>query len=752
MSMDFNFTLDSSRFNAQDIALDTTALSDGTHVLTVTDGTNSISRTFVADNTPPVISTDLADNFTLKGEVKINAAITDATSGVASESSTLDGQAIQLPDDVWSGDLETGTHTLVFTATDNAGNTSTKTIQFTVDPEDPDSPSDAGPASGSQVQGTSAVLSANVTDPSADPMQVSFYQGYQYTPSDGSFTGFQNAVESEPPATAAVDGEASLSQADYDLISSDDGQFLTTQSTELPYQRYEVTVSPQISNNDTIQLYWKGKSIAGRRVTLYAWNVTDQKWETIDYKIAGDDEFTLSGNVKKGDYVQNDKVDMLVEDPENTDTSSQQTGTSDGGIFRFAWMTDTQYYAASYPQIFNSEVQYILDRRTADNLQYVIHTGDIVDNSSEQYQWTAANKFISLLDAAGMPYGLLAGNHDVGQLNGDYSSYDQYFGESRYSGNSWYGGSYQDNRGHYDLISADGNDFIIVYMGWGIGQSEYDWMNQVLQSYPDRKAILCFHDYLYTNGLRDAVGEGIYQNVVLKNPNVFLTLNGHYHGAARLADQIDDNGDGIPDRTVYQILADYQAGPEGGDGFIRYLTFDTNNNTLHFSTYSPYLDKENFFDNSDSNKDQYGYQDDFTLPIDLTPTQKMVATDCVAVNVYTQNLIGENTNVPSGTVTSMTWNNLDPNTKYFWYVNVNDNYHGSVTSDIWNLLSGTQDVVVPDDGNNGNPESPVNTASTASNPATGDSSTLDVKLLFLAGTAACFALYLRRKKQEHLSD
>ena len=99
------------------------------------------------------------------------------------------------------------------------------------------------------------------------------------------------------------------------------------------------------------------------------------------------------------------------------------------------------------------------------------------------------------LDVAKFPYGVLAGNHDVGHLNGDYSNYTQYFGENRYLSNPWYGGSYKNNRGHYDLISVDGIDFIMLYMGWGIGDEEIQWMNDVLAQYPERKAILNFHEY-----------------------------------------------------------------------------------------------------------------------------------------------------------------------------------------------------------------------------------------------------------------
>lgn len=58
---------------------------------------------------------------------------------------------------------------------------------------------------------------------------------------------------------------------------------------------------------------------------------------------------------------------------------------------------------------------------------------------------------------------------------------------NRFKSQNTYGESYKNNKGHYDLISEGGQDFIIVYMSWNIYQEEIDWMNQVLQQYSDRK-------------------------------------------------------------------------------------------------------------------------------------------------------------------------------------------------------------------------------------------------------------------------
>lgn len=73
----------------------------------------------------------------------------------------------------------------------------------------------------------------------------------------------------------------------------------------------------------------------------------------------------------------------------------------------------------------------------------------------------------------------------------------------------------------------------MIYMGWGITEQEIDWINQVLKRYPDRTAILCFHEYLLVSGNRSPIGETIYRKVVKPNRNVAMVLSGHYHNAMK---------------------------------------------------------------------------------------------------------------------------------------------------------------------------------------------------------------------------
>lgn len=433
------------------------------------------------------------------------------------------------------------------------------------------------------------------------------------------------AVKNTTPALQNIlreNGEKELSSDEYKIIDSKDNKYVEEKSTDIPYVNFTIKIDDSVDDLSKVKVNWTGHASNGNKVYMYAWNVKNSLWDKLcENNVQDDGDFTLSSELVKGDYNDNNNIHVKV-----------LSDAQDNDNFTFAWMTDTQFYAQSYPDIFNTDVNYILNNKEKENIKYVIHTGDIINNSEQEYQWKNADSSLEAFDTASMPYGVLAGNHDVVYNSVvDYSQYKKYFGENRYKNKWWYGASYEDNKGHYDLISEDGNDFIILYMGWDIGEKEYKWMNEVLSKNKDKKAILCFHKYLGTDGKRDDIGEGIYDNVILKNSNVFMVLCGHYYGASNRVDEIDDNKDGIPDRKVYQILSDYQGGDNGGNGYIRLMSFDEKNGTVNTKTYSPKLDDYNFYDNNDSERNSLGYKDEFTIPLKLNKSTKVLATDYFSV-------------------------------------------------------------------------------------------------------------------------
>ncbi|WP_158560834.1 lamin tail domain-containing protein [Paenibacillus contaminans] len=685
--VDFGFTIPDGKFNSKAFMWDTKLVAEGPHTVKIADPTQQPAgeeiATIMVDNTAPVIIPSLVEGGEYKGPIVIDAQVTDAIAGVGSIEATLDGEAILLPLQTSSALLAPGNHTLVVKSTDKAGNKAEAAVQFRVAEEMPHKPQLVSPKAGKSISGTAAALQVKVTDPTGDAMDVSFYQGFHYDANDrASVKAYANAVDSEPPQQQSPDGEAAFSDEEYRKVQALDNDYLVSDSmTQFPYQRFEVKLDQAVDETDDVELIWKGKSLDGRKVTMYAWNLKEGRWIAIDHRVAGTEDFTLQGHVKTADYAIGQTINVMVQD--------EIPSSPDQYDYTFVWMSDTQYYSESYPHIYRKEVEWIKDNKDNMNIKYVFHTGDIVDKSYQEFQWINADTQMKVLDEANIPYGVLAGNHDVNHKDEDYTKYSQYFGEERFKDKPYYGDSYKNNRGHYDLISTGGNDYIMLYMGWGITDEDLAWMDKVLKDYPDRKAFLNFHEYLLVSGNRSPIANSIYEKVVLPNPNVIAVLSGHYHDSEMMADEIDDNGDGKTDRTVYQMLADYQGGPEGGQGYMRLLHFDVKNNKIIVNTYSPYMNDYNFYDT-----DQYPGKDEFTIDVDLQPKLKRVATDYFAVNVYTDKSVGQAAQTASGAVASANWTGLAAGKKFEWYAIAADGFDGAARSDIWSFIAG-------DGGSNG---------------------------------------------------
>ncbi|SFA83565.1 Lamin Tail Domain [Lentibacillus halodurans] len=675
---DFTFTLEQEKFASAAYLFDTTAVEDGDHEIRAVLDDEDVTTTVITDNTAPVITPSVKGGKEYKGDLTIDADVQDANE-VQDASAELDGNPISLPYETSSALLAPGEHEAVFTAEDAAGNVRKTDVTFSVVEEHPGLPD----WQENKPDSTSADLSVRLNDPTEDAMDVGFYQGYQYTAEDTENLRIsQNMTKTEPPQTKDPEDATMLTEYERSQLLQEDGEkFATESNTAFPYHRFDVTVDENVDPEDEIEVVWDGSSIEGRKVTMYAWNYTSGEWVELTSTIAGAEEFQLIGSVTGADYLQDGKVSVIVQD---------QVASS-GEDFSLVWMTDTQYYSESYPYIYEDQVNWIVEHQNELNIEYVFHTGDLVNVYDDFDQWAVANQNMKVLDDTGIPYGVLAGNHDVDMKNNNYVNYNEYFGADRFEDRAYYGDSYENNRGHYDLLSVNGNDFIMLYMGWGVDQAGMDWMNDVLAAHPNRTAILSFHEYLLASGTRSPIGDDIFEQVVVPNDNVKAVLSGHYHNAQTLIDEIDDDGDGAADRSVYQMLADYQGGPEGGQGYLRILNFNMDSNTVDVQTYSPYLDEYNFYDPED-----FPGKDEFAVDWNLEAEKKRVATDYVEVNVYTDEQIGLAEKVPSGEDATVTWDGLEPESEYFWYTIATDAYGGNTRSNIWGFTT-VEGEVVPEE-------------------------------------------------------
>lgn len=687
-----NFKVPEEKFTAKTYAWDTTAVKDGEHTFKATNGKESSSAKVLVDNTAPKITPSVEEGKEYKGDLTLQAEAEDKYAGVQEMTATLDGQEITLPMKTSSAELTPGTHTFTVIAKDQLGNTATKKTTFKTVEEQPYEPKLVTPKNHAKDVSLSPELKVKVSDPTNDDLAVSFNRGYQYKADQTSnMKIYANSVDREPPKTIVSKGEKLVT--DVDKLTKVDGKYITTSDAEkYPYQRFEVKLDQAVDHTDEIDINWEGKSIIGRKVSMYVWNYDTSKWEVKEWKVAeNSDNFKLHASVKGNAYIRDNKIQVMVQD---------EIAATNQFDYSLIWMSDTQYYSESYPHIYNKMTNWISSQKEAMNIKYVFHTGDLVDESDQEYQWQNADNSMKVLDQVNVPYGVLAGNHDVNHKDEDYTKYGQYFGENRFAGKDYYGASYKNNRGHYDLISEKGNDFIMLYMGWGVNEDDMAWMNEVLAKYPERKAILNFHEYLLVSGQRSPIGNEVYKKVVVPNKNVIAVLSGHYHDAETLVDEIDDNNDGVTDRKVYQMLADYQGGPEGGQGFMRLLQVNPIENRIYMKTYSPYLDKFNFYDTT-----EYPSKDEFIIDTDLTPKEKEVSTDAIEVNVYTDDEIGKVEDIQNNETASVKWKNRNRDTVYSWFVNVTDQFKGKTRSPIWSFK--TTSAEKPGGGNGGNGDIPV---------------------------------------------
>ncbi|MFA7486059.1 MAG: PASTA domain-containing protein, partial [Phycisphaerae bacterium] len=255
-----------------------------------------------------------------------------------------------------------------------------------------------------------------------------------------------------------------------------------------------------------------------------------------------------------------------------------------GRNFSIIVLPDTQYYSQSYPSTFSAQTQWIVNNKNTFNVAAVLHEGDIVNVASNTTQWNNADAAMSLLEdpvttglADGIPYGVCPGNHDIPTTN-----YNLYFGVSRFSGRSYYGGNYgTTNDSNYILFTAEGVKFIVVFLTYSPSSDVISWANGIIAANSDRRAIVVSHDILTAAGVFSTAGQAIY-NGLKENPNLFLILCGHIHTEARRTDTYNGN-------TVHTLLADYQDEPNGGNGWLRILEFSPTSNEIFVSTYSPTL-------------------------------------------------------------------------------------------------------------------------------------------------------------------
>jgi hypothetical protein len=351
-------------------------------------------------------------------------------------------------------------------------------------------------------------------------------------------------------------------------------------------------------------------------------------------------------------------------DPLDVTFYGRSVSAAPGADFTVIAIPDTQFYSQDFPEQFDAQTGWIVDNKDALDIRFVTHLGDCVNRGdSEAFQWTNADASMSLIESSaatqlvdGMPWGVAPGNKDqtpvgdagtLADQGGTTNLYNQTFGVTRFQGRGYYGGHYGTNNDNsYQLFRASGMDFIAIHL-------EYDdrptsplrddvllWADSLLETHGDRRAIVTSHFLLTPSGVFSLQGQEVY-DALKDNPNLFLMLAGHRSVAARRSDTFNGS-------KVDTLMSDYQNQANGGNGWLRVLTFSPANDEIRVRTYSPTLDQ--FWDDPANG---------FDLVYDMDQG-------------WPYELVGTDSAVPSGATSCVTWSGREAGVTYEWFVEVSD--------------------------------------------------------------------------------
>lgn len=257
--------------------------------------------------------------------------------------------------------------------------------------------------------------------------------------------------------------------------------------------------------------------------------------------------------------------------------SAQESADNGQEPFSILWITDLQELAIRKTK-YQKIGEWCLDKIENGNVVYMFGTGDYVGKYHAKAHW---EQFRTMYDPVKekIPTLMICGNHDIkyGKKQ-DYSHFlNEIYTDGEDTGTECF---YKGGRGKYALFSADGIDFLFLGMSYHYGKNEIDWMEEVLSEYPDRIAVLLFHDYLKSDGtIPSNVKKKVYNRLAVPHENVRLILCGHNHGT-----QIRTDKEGT--REIRTIMYNRQASSKY-KGTVMMLTFDPAAGTLNLRAECP---------------------------------------------------------------------------------------------------------------------------------------------------------------------
>ena len=191
-----------------------------------------------------------------------------------------------------------------------------------------------------------------------------------------------------------------------------------------------------------------------------------------------------------------------------------------------------------------------------------------------------------MLDRKKVAYSVVAGNHDVsGTDQRGATPYSGTFTKARAAKSPTFGGASPDGYNTFHIFRGGGRDWLLLALDWRLSPAGFAWANQVVADHPRLPVIVTTHEIAYADVSGTAYlsdyGQQLWDGLIKKHDQVFLTLNGHYWppGSTTLSNTAGHD--------VHVHITNYQDRYYGGAAMIRTYRFDMRRNTIDVSTFSP---------------------------------------------------------------------------------------------------------------------------------------------------------------------
>lgn len=288
--------------------------------------------------------------------------------------------------------------------------------------------------------------------------------------------------------------------------------------------------------------------------------------------------------------------------------SSQPRPLKQGkGNSLLAVVPDTQYMGQYKPQMVEAMLSWAAQQRATLDIGALVHVGDVSESSSQE-EMQFANAAFYHADVAGLPYLVTPGNHDY-RDGGD--NFARTFGGRRYQGKPETEFC-QDTLSGCMRVTLSGRKYLIVSINSYCMTDSIAWAKRRI-CHCKLPTIVFTHDvYLYdreAGGIaRSENGNLLWRQLIGEQDEIFMVIGGHHFGVGH---GVSQNAYGHP---VLELLTNYQAYPNGGNGWLQLLEFDEQANQVRVCTYSPWVQ-------SQTQRDVYDHvfltspQDAFSFPL-----------------------------------------------------------------------------------------------------------------------------------------